>query len=147
MNHHIAVVDDEEILCELLTEVLAEEGYPARAFTSAQACLQAMQGGFRPRLIFVDLRMRGLSGADFVRRVRSGARGGDVHIYVVTGSMLEDDYPPRGEIQGVIGKPFDLDQILDIARSRLGAPQPEPGAVAPLTGLDHPLSAGGASAG
>lgn len=146
MSDDIAVVDDEEMLCELLTEVLAEEGYHVRAFTSAHACLQAMQAGFRPRLIFVDLRMRGLSGAEFVRRVRTGGRNGEVDIYVVTGSMLEEDYPPRGEIQGVIGKPFDLERILCIAE-RLRGPRAAAERASPLAGLDGKFTAGDVTAG
>ncbi len=121
MSAEIAIVDDEDILCELLTEVLTDEGYGACSFTSAQACLQAMRAGFRPRLIFVDLRMGDLSGAEFVRRIRDGGHGEDIHIYVMSGSMLDEDYPPRHYIQGVVGKPFDLEKILRIAANRLGA--------------------------
>jgi len=116
----IAVVDDEEVLCEILAEVLREEGYSACAFISPQACLTAMTAGFRPRLIFVDLRMGGLDGAEFVRRVRAGRPAAEVHIYVVSGSVHPGDYPPRSSIQGVIGKPFNLEQILRIAADRLG---------------------------
>lgn len=142
MTADIAVVDDEEILGEILTEVLAEEGYTAAAFTSARECLKAMAAGFRPRLIFVDLRMGGLSGAEFIHKVRTERSSAEVHIYVVSGSMLQGDYPPRSAIQGVIGKPFNLDQILRIAADRLGSRRRVPGAV-----QVHPNLAGSAPAG
>ncbi len=120
MGDLIAVVDDEPVLCEVLTEVLATEGYPAQAFPSATACLQALDEGLRPRLIFVDLRMRGMSGAEFVRRVRAAPWGAQTRIYVVSGSMLDEDYPPRTLIDGVIGKPFNLEEILHIAVRHVG---------------------------
>lgn len=148
MSEAIAVVDDEEILCEILTEVLTDEGYTACAFTSATACLKAMATGFRPRLVFVDLRMGGLSGAEFVRRVRTEHPKADIHIYVVSGSMLDGDYPPRNSIQGVVGKPFNLDQILRIAKERLGDPRGgETGADAEPVAREDGLAAGPAPAG
>jgi len=118
----VAVIDDEQILCEVLTEVLAAEGYAARGFASAQECLAATDAGFRPSLIFVDLRMRGLSGAGFVERLRQRPWGAAVHVYVVTGSMLQRDYPPRGSVDGVINKPFDLEEILEVAARHLERP-------------------------
>lgn len=129
MAQDIAIIDDEVVLGALLAEVLAEEGYPARAFPSGRACLEAMESGYRPRLIFLDLHMRGLSGAAFVRWVREG--GDDPAIYVVSGSACPDDYPPAQDIQGVLAKPFDLERVLRIARQRLGPPA-RPASVAAL---------------
>lgn len=123
MSRAVAVVDDEQVLCEVLTEVLETEGYPARAYSSAGACLQALEEGFRPELIFVDLRMRGLSGAEFVARVRAAPWGEAMRIYVVSGSMLDEDYPPRDTIDGVIGKPFNLEEILEITARHVGRAQ------------------------
>ena len=120
MGNVVAVVDDEPVLCEVLTEVLDTEGYGAQAFSSAGACLKALEEGFRPGLIFVDLRMRGMSGAEFVRRVRAAPWGASIRIYVVSGSMLDEDYPPRATIDGVIGKPFNLEEIVEITARHVG---------------------------
>ena len=115
----IAIVDDEEIIGTILTEVLMAEGYPARAFRSAQDCLAAVAAGLRLDLCFVDLRMRGCSGAQFVQRLRQSPRVVDVAIYVVSGSMLEADFPPRHLIEGTITKPFSLEQVLLVAARHL----------------------------
>jgi CheY-like chemotaxis protein len=118
----IAVVDDEPALCEVLTEVLTAEGYPTRAFPSAQACLEAIAAGYRPGLLFVDLHMRGLGGAEFVRRVRALPWGATVPIYIVSGALLEQDSPVLRTVDGVIAKPFRLGDILAAAARHLGEP-------------------------
>ena len=123
MPGEVLVVDDEPALCELLTQVLTEEGYPSRGFTSASACLRTMEAGLRPAVILVDLRMAEMPGREFVSRVRAMGGKDPPQIYVVSGSMAEHDYPPDTAIQGVVRKPFDLRHILRIV-AKAGAAAP-----------------------
>jgi CheY-like chemotaxis protein len=120
----IAVVDDEPVLREVLAAILTAEGYAVRGFGSAQECLAAAEAGLRPRLVLVDLRLRGMSGAAFVRRLRETAWGRAVAVYVVSGSLCAEDYPPPGSIEGMIGKPFKLEELLDVAARHVGRSAP-----------------------
>lgn len=130
MEAQIAVVDDQAILCELLVQALRAEGFPACAYTSGRACLRAMQAGFRPRLILLDLHLPDLSGGEFAHWVREHLPGGrDVDIWILSGSSLPADYPARCGAQGMLSKPFDLREVLEIAAAAtdpLSVPPPTP---------------------
>ncbi len=100
----------------MLVQALRAEGFPACAYTSGRACLRAMQAGFRPRLVLLDLHLPDLSGGEFAHWVREHLPGGQaVDIWILSGSSLPADYPARIGAQGMLAKPFDLHQVLEIA--------------------------------
>jgi CheY-like chemotaxis protein len=70
-NERILVVDDEPSLVQLTSDMLAELGYRAAPFTSAESALKAVElepGSFDA--IITDLRMPHMSGLEFIRAVR-----------------------------------------------------------------------------
>ena len=66
----ILVVDDEPLIADYLTRILALRGYSARSFTNPHDALAAIQHGC-PRLLITDLRMPGLSGVELAIRIRA----------------------------------------------------------------------------
>ncbi|HEX6243485.1 MAG TPA: response regulator [Polyangiales bacterium] len=66
-------------------------------------------------LILTDLKMKGLSGADFCARVRGGSRNRDVPIIILSG--VEPDDPalsPMLRLEAVrfVQKPYQSEQLL-----------------------------------
>jgi CheY-like chemotaxis protein len=67
----ILVVDDLEEHRELLSQVLADLGYAGTTAGDGLAALQAVQDGWRPDLVLLDLWMPVMGGAEFLARLRA----------------------------------------------------------------------------
>lgn len=63
----VLVVDDDESIRKALCRLLGARGVLTRSFTSAEECLGAIQGSFGPACVIADLRLPGMSGAEFQR--------------------------------------------------------------------------------
>ncbi|NOX54009.1 MAG: sigma-54-dependent Fis family transcriptional regulator [Planctomycetes bacterium] len=81
-NVRILVVDDEEVVCSSCQRVLAEEGYEVHTAQSPQTAL-AMADEHPYDLMLVDLKMPGISGMEFLRRIK--ATRPDTEVIIMTG--------------------------------------------------------------
>jgi DNA-binding response OmpR family regulator len=72
MKPQVAVVDDDAENCQVLSELLAAEGFDPLAFETGEAAWSAMLSGrIRPDVVVLDVRMPGLSGVDLLRRIKA----------------------------------------------------------------------------
>lgn len=65
----ILVVDDNELLCRLICDILCSEGYRAVPTTSARQALEAFERE-EFDLMVTDFRMPGMSGLELARAIR-----------------------------------------------------------------------------
>ncbi|PKG38456.1 response regulator transcription factor [Psychromonas sp. Urea-02u-13] len=65
---HILVVDDDLQLCELLTEVLQEEGYQVHCVNDGESALNYMQT-LRVDLVLLDVMLPHIDGLQVARRI------------------------------------------------------------------------------
>ena len=69
MKENILVVDDEEVLRNLASEVLSEEGYQVSLAGSGQEALEQMnQKTFD--LVIADLKMPGMDGMELLKKIK-----------------------------------------------------------------------------
>jgi CheY-like chemotaxis protein len=68
----ILVVEDEELILHLVTEVLEMYGYMVTPFNSADAAWSFIEScGYPPRLVITDLQMPGeIDGIELVKRLQ-----------------------------------------------------------------------------
>ena len=66
---HVVVIDDNDDSCRLLEQALNYCGALVTVFSSAEAVLEEMNE-YLPTLIISDLSMPGMTGLEFMRRVR-----------------------------------------------------------------------------
>ncbi len=59
----VFIVDDDEALCDSLSEFLGSEGLRVQCFNSAEAFLSAYDER-QPGCLVLDVRMRGMSGLE-----------------------------------------------------------------------------------
>jgi DNA-binding response OmpR family regulator len=122
----ILIVDDEphiRALLEQTLEDLEDDGVELLTASDGEAALALIESE-RPDLVFLDVMMPRMNGYEVCRAVRSDLGLTDVTIVMLTAKGQDADRQ-RGLDVGADEfrtKPFDPDEILDLARSRLGLP-------------------------
>jgi CheY-like chemotaxis protein len=107
----VLIVDDDPAIVEVMTMILAAEGYPVLAATNGQEALDAITT-HRPALVLLDLNMPVMSGWELIEQLRTSAI--DVPVVVVTAGQLAREEATRLNVAGHLSKPFDLEDLLAI---------------------------------
>jgi two-component system response regulator FixJ len=114
----VHVVDDDVAVRQSLSFLLASDGLPVRLHESAVAFLDAVKEA-AAGCIVTDVRMPGIDGIEFLRRLR--ARGIALPVIVMTGHAdvpLAVGAMKQGAVD-FIEKPFDDDLFLAAVRAAL----------------------------
>jgi CheY-like chemotaxis protein len=113
-NNRLLVVDDEEVMRDILSETLSGAGCEVRAAESAEEALELMQKD-PVWVLFVDLKLPGMNGAEFCRKVRQ--EWPMAIPYAVTGysSLFELNDCRDAGFEDYFTKPIDRKLIVDAA--------------------------------
>jgi CheY-like chemotaxis protein len=114
----ILVVEDDLGIHEVLAEVLRDEGYSTlSAYDGSQALQLAREKAVD--LILLDLAIPGLPGVDVIRALRADELTATTPIVVTSG--FEGRLSPEDQrlVQGVLPKPFSLDDLLALVARAL----------------------------
>jgi CheY-like chemotaxis protein len=99
---------------ELVRSNLEFEGYTVQEAGSAEEGLTAIDDA-KPDLILLDVMMPQIDGWEMLRRVQERHGVGAIPVIMFSGKLDERSHSQaeaRGA-QGFIGKPFDLQQLID----------------------------------
>jgi excisionase family DNA binding protein len=110
----ILLVDDDEKVRELVRVNLEFEGYTVREAGGADEGLAAIEDA-RPDLILLDVMMPQVDGWEMLRRIQERHGVGAIPVVMFSGKVderLQTEAEERGA-QGFVGKPFDLQQLID----------------------------------
>lgn len=113
MSKSVLIVDDDRSIVEFLSEVLADEGYLVRRAYDGLTALQEAEIA-SPDLVLSDIAMPGVDGVTLAGHLR------DRGIPVVLLSAAVSD--PRIPDVPFVPKPFNLDDVLEVATRVLGSP-------------------------
>jgi len=120
----VLVVDNEPVVLDTLRDVLEVLGYDASTAATGEEAIAAMTT-VQPHVVFLDLRMPGISGLEALAYFRQ--HHSRVPVIVITGS-IEQDIARQARAGGafdVVGKPFDMDALQGLlARAMLLASRP-----------------------
>lgn len=115
----ILLVEDEPIIAELLCEVLQSHGCRCVIAGSADAALRLLDT-IRPELITLDLALPGISGRTLLQLIRADERLGDIPVIIVSAECVIEGQL-RAASQGVVCKPFDVDELVATVQRVLAA--------------------------
>jgi len=118
VKYRILVVEDEEDLRQLFSDILTYNGYEVETASEGHQGLEMFrQGGFD--LVFTDLRMPGMSGWKVAKGIKK--RKENIPVVMITGStlQLETSELKKSGVDFVINKPFKIDNILRLVREVL----------------------------
>jgi DNA-binding response OmpR family regulator len=115
---HILIVEDEPTTSWALAEGLADDGFTIDTFRSAEEAVAWLRE-HRCDLVITDLRLPGMSGLEFARKLRRGRR----KLPVILVSAYGADSTPRDLNRiGVVDyftKPFHVDALRRAVRRAL----------------------------
>ncbi|HOF06215.1 MAG TPA: sigma-54 dependent transcriptional regulator [Syntrophales bacterium] len=117
MKVHILVIDDDEVACEFLQEALRREGYEVHYFTSAKAALA--EDLSRYDLLLSDIRMPGMDGLEFLKRVHEQWPELPVILMTAYGSLETTMNALRLGAWDYISKPFSPEAIRGMVKKVL----------------------------
>ncbi len=118
----ILIVDDDEEICEEVSQILKDEGYNVTVAHNGLDGKRLMETN-KYRLAILDIKMPGMNGFDLLKSIKE--QGITSKIIMVTGSFMIDKLLKEGNIpeEGhnptllkladcLISKPFDIEALL-----------------------------------
>ena len=108
----ILVIDDDADIRESLSEMLIDEGHRVRMAANGREGLDLLRTSPTPCMILLDLMMPVMNGWQFVREQAGDPLLASIPVWVITAAG--DAHPPPPGVTGVLRKPFQLSQLLDV---------------------------------
>jgi CheY-like chemotaxis protein len=109
----ILIVEDDHDIRVLLRDLLESDGFDVLTATNGKEAFDILRTAEKPALIFLDILMPIMDGHEFLKLIRADTFLASIPV-VVTSAIAH----PEG-IEGARSfsrKPFDLGQILKVAR-------------------------------
>ncbi len=107
---HILIIDDEPGTSWALAEGLADDGFTLDTFATAEEAWRWLRTG-RSDLVISDLRLPGMSGLDFARRLARSRHQQPVIIVTAYGSPDTLRELRAAGVFECFSKPFPMDQL------------------------------------
>lgn len=107
----VLIVDDDEDVLSLVALILESEGYDVKVAKNGREGLESLQREM-PDLVLLDMKMPVMNGWEFAREFHARYKS-RVPIIVITAAQDAKKRARETAANGWIGKPFDLDTLLD----------------------------------
>lgn len=110
----ILIVEDEPDIRDALRLALELDGFSVSTAANGREGLEALARGERPALVLLDLLMPVMNGAELLARLRADPALADQPVVLVSafGAPARETL---AMVQGTLGKPVELDDLLDVA--------------------------------
>ena len=114
-NNRVAIVDDEQDMRQSISQWLALSGFATETYASAEEALKTVGGDF-PGVVVSDIRMPGVDGMQFLKRLMG--QDSSLPVIMITG---HGDVPMAVEAMRLgaydfLEKPFNPDRLTDLVR-------------------------------
>ena len=117
----VLVVEDDRAVSSLLIDLLQDRGYHAvPAFDGRSALSLARK--LKPHLITLDLALPHIDGHAVLERLKLDPDTRDIPIVVISAFTQILPAGDRKKLAYLLGKPFDVTEVLDIVQATVGNP-------------------------
>ncbi|MEK6558657.1 MAG: response regulator [Planctomycetota bacterium] len=114
----ILVVDDEPDMCEMLSELLSDEGYKLETATNGKDAVKKVLGG-SVDIVLLDIMMPGQDGIDTLRQIKDIRPKLPVVMITGFGTLSTARNAMKLGAYDYITKPFNIDCIKEIIKQGL----------------------------
>jgi DNA-binding NtrC family response regulator len=115
---HILIVDDEVNIRNALVTLLEKKGYQAQSVGTAEEALEQLEATSID-LVITDLRMPGISGMEFLRRLKTKWPGTEVVVMTAYGSIETAVDAMRCGAYDYLTKPIDRERFRIVVEKAL----------------------------
>ena len=113
----IFVVDDDQGILDSFDAMLGDD-YPLTLMDNSTKALQVIAES-RPELLFLDIKMPGISGLEVLQWMRENKVPTKVVIVTALPQDRNEEIARQYGVYRYLKKPFDVDEIEDIAKTVL----------------------------
>jgi CheY-like chemotaxis protein len=110
----ILVVDDEEYVRELVSDILESEGYSVTLASSGSEAL-AFYDSLEFDAVFTDIGMPGMNGWEFARAIRERSKRIPIAVITGWGEAVGSTEQKEAQVDWVVAKPFTTSRIIELA--------------------------------
>jgi C4-dicarboxylate-specific signal transduction histidine kinase len=112
LSAKIAVVDDSELACELLCELLSEQGHDVLGFSSGAAAFKSLVAA-EPDLILLDVDMPEMDGFEVCERLKKLPKFIDIPVIFISSHTGTEDKVRAFQCGGVdyVTKPIEMAEV------------------------------------
>jgi CheY-like chemotaxis protein len=117
---HIMLIEDDLSIQGAVSMLLEREGFTVTCASNGKEALRALDAGYAPALILLDMVMPVMDGREFRIAQQLDPRLAGIPVVVLSATSSGDQRPELPPPSAVMAKPFDIDQLLAvIERHRL----------------------------
>lgn len=113
----ILIAEDEEILRELLAELLQSYNYTVLTSSTGIEVLEALKTRM-PDLLIIDRKMPEMDGIECVKEI--SVLNYNIPVILATGSQTEENIIDTININKIITKPYNFEELLSLVRELIG---------------------------
>jgi len=111
VNKNVLIVDDEETQADIIANILEKEGFSVEKAYSAEEALKT-NGKAKFSVMLVDLKMPGMGGLAFLKRIKEQGYSANVIIMTAYGTVETAVDAMKNGAFDYIAKPFGKDELL-----------------------------------
>jgi FixJ family two-component response regulator len=118
-REEVVILDDDESVRSLLSDLVEREGYVPKAFADAREALKRLEE-LRPIAILADIKIPGMNGLEFLHEVRKSHT--NLPVIIMTGypdhEMFRESL--KYKVSDFIAKPFTIETVQKSLRLAIG---------------------------
>lgn len=120
MKKRILIVEDEMPILQLLTVVLAKEGYDVHTCQNGREAIARMKE-VRPHLVLLDVMLPGIDGRAVVSIMEQDDELNGIPV-IITSALVESEhmFRPFPQVKAFCAKPFVLKELIIKVKQCLG---------------------------
>ena len=112
----VLLIEDDPGILEIMKLSLEIEGFHVYVASEGQQALEMLRSIEAPAIIFMDLGMPGMDGAQFRRIQENDPKLSGIHVVVMSGAADLENRIPACDNVSYLRKPVSLDQFIDMAK-------------------------------
>lgn len=119
MKNRILLVDDNEFMLSIMSQILCKQGYEVETLSRAAGLFEYMDT-YQPSLIILDAQLPDGDGRDLCSIIKQSKNFHNISVVICSGiAEIEDCYKQSGPPDAILSKPFDIDQLLGLVSNSL----------------------------